>query len=530
MSCLGKLFISILNNRLLQFTINNRLLSESQLGFLAGNRTSDAHIIINNIIRKYCHKQNAKIFSCFIDFSKAFDTIPRDILLNKLLSHGIKGRFFNIIKNIYNNDKACVKMHNKCTEPFNINQGVRQGCVLSPLLFNIFLSDLGKKLDSLDEKVQVHDRGINTLFWADDIIMFSQNEDKLREMLKILEEFSGEHKLIINTDKTKVMIFNKSGRFMRRSYQINNVHLENVRSYKYLGFLLTPSGEINSGLHDLRDRALKAFMKLRKNLGTSFNQNIMITLTLFDAMIKPILLYNSDFWGCMKLPKNNPIENLHMMICKQLLGVHRSTTNIGILLELGRIPMNIYAIKMAVKNWERIKKNNANSLVLASYRDALEENLLWVANLKNILENNGMLNFFINSYANKPSFVNKRVFQTLSDEFHQNSFESIKNDNSKLRTYGIFKNKIGPEKYLSDIKNPVIRKQVTKFRLSSHNLMIEIGRHRKIPKEIRFCPFCPNVVETEAHFLLQCPIYGIMRDELYNTVIKDDPRFPLYNV
>ena len=53
-------------------------------------------------------------------------------------------------------------------------------------------------------------------------------------------------------------------------------------------------------------------MKLRNNLGTSFNQDIMTTLTLVDLMIKPILLYNLDFWGCMKLPKNNPIENLHV--------------------------------------------------------------------------------------------------------------------------------------------------------------------------------------------------------------------------
>lgn len=102
MSCLGKLFIAILNNRLLQYTIYNKILSDSQLGFLAGNRTSDAHIILNNAIRKHCHKNGSKIYSCFIDFSKAFDTVPRDILFKKLLKHGINGRFFNIIKNIYN--------------------------------------------------------------------------------------------------------------------------------------------------------------------------------------------------------------------------------------------------------------------------------------------------------------------------------------------------------------------------------------------------------------------------------------------
>ena len=247
----------------------------------------------------------------------------------------------------------------------------------------------------MDGKVQVHDREINTIFWADDIIMLTKNEDTLREMLKTLEEYTNDNKMEVNTDKTKIMVFNKTGRLMRRAFHINGIQLENVRNYKYLGFLLTPSGEINSGLNDLRDRALKAFMKLKNNLGTSFNQDIFTTLTLIDTMIKPILLYNSDFWGCMKLPKNNPIENLHMMICKQLLGVHRSTTNVGVLLELGRIPLEIYAIKLAIKNWERIKKSMANNLVLASYRDAITEHLLWIERVKSTLEKNGMLSFFI---------------------------------------------------------------------------------------------------------------------------------------
>ena len=80
--CIGKLFLSILNNRLMEFTIKNNILSKNQLGFLPVNRTSDAHIIIHNLVRKYCHKKASRLYCCFIDFSKAFDTIPRDILFN----------------------------------------------------------------------------------------------------------------------------------------------------------------------------------------------------------------------------------------------------------------------------------------------------------------------------------------------------------------------------------------------------------------------------------------------------------------
>ena len=151
------------------------------------------------------------------------------------------------------------------------------------------------------------------------MFMFAKDETTLRKMLKILEDYSFENKLEINTDKTKTMVMNKTGRLMRRVFRINGKLLESVRTYKYLGFLLTPSGEINSGLSDLRDRALKAFMKIKNDLGPSFMKDIDTSLTLIDSLVKPIMLYNSDLWGCMKLPKNNPIENLHMKMCKQLL-------------------------------------------------------------------------------------------------------------------------------------------------------------------------------------------------------------------
>ena len=133
----------------------------------------------------------------------------------------------------------------------------------------------------------------------------------------------------------------------------------------------------------------------------------------------------------------NPIENLHMMISKQLLGVHKSTTNIGVLLELGRLPLSTYAIKIAVKNWERIKKNIGNRILLASYRDAIIENLPWMEGIKNNLQKNGMLNMYTNSEEQNLN-INNKIFQVLSDQFHQNSFEAINYETSKLRSYATF--------------------------------------------------------------------------------------------
>ena len=94
-----------------------------------------------------------------------------------------------------------------------------------------------------------------------------------------------------------------------------------------------------------------------------------------------------------------------------------------------------------------------------------------------------MLSLFINEYPEAPNFVHKKLFKTLVDEFHQNAFASIGQEGRKLRTYALMKTEIGMEIYLTEIKNITIRTQVTKFRLSDHNLMIEIGRHKGVKRQ-----------------------------------------------
>ena len=526
MSCLGKLFLSILNSRLMKFVLDRGILSPNQLGFVPGNRTSDAHVIINNLINKTCHKYGGKLFSCFVDFKKAFDSVPRDLLLNKLLGLGINGKFFNIIRGIYTGDRACIKMGGVRSQSFGINLGVRQGCVLSPILFNIFLSDLAKSLQEIGNAPMVDDIGINSLFWADDLVLFSRDEEGLQKMLHVLETYCRKNHIQVNTKKTKCMVFNKNGRLLLRRFVLNDVQLEIVRCYKYLGFMITPSGEVNTGIKDLRDRAFRAFMKIKRDLGASFGRDVAICLTLFDSLIKPILLYASDFWGCFKMARSNPVENLYMSIMKQILGVQKQTTNVGVLLELGKHPISLEAKRLSIKNWERIKMGEANPLLLAAYRDSVGEDLPWISYIKYTLGRNGFLGLYLDDHSSKPPFVFKKLYQRLVDIFNQESLESIKGERSKLRTYSLFKKEIGFETYLTEIKNVSIRTSATKFRLSNHKLMIEVGRHQGIEdRNKRVCPFCPDLVEDESHFLLYCPVYRYQRQMFIDPITKHSFNF-----
>ena len=107
-------------------------------------------------------------------------------------------------------------------------------------------------------------------------------------MLNHLSEYTKENGMSINTEKTKGMIFNKSGKFFRRNFKLDNEHI----FYYQLGFIVTPSGEISSGLKDLNAQALKAYYKLKKTMGYYFRLHPTITIHLFDTLIKPILLFN----------------------------------------------------------------------------------------------------------------------------------------------------------------------------------------------------------------------------------------------
>ena len=522
LSCLGKLFSSVLNQRLLKYVLDNNILNKAQLGFVSGNRTSDAHIILYNLLQLQCHSRGRNVYSCFIDFRKAFDSIPRDKLFEKLLRIGVDGKFFNNIKILYQNDICQVKMSNGLTESFLANQGVKQGCILSPLLFNIFLADFSDYVSKPEcHPVKVLQEEMSCIMWADDIILFSQSEEGLQSMLDNLYDYTVDNGMQINADKTKVMIFNKTGRFFRRTFRVGNEQIFSTHEYKYLGFLITPSGSITAGLKNLKDRALKAYYKLKSGLGYYFYSYPGITCYLFDTMIKPILLYASDFWGCLKLDDNNPIDNAHMRFCKDLLGVQKQTPNTGVLLELGRLPLTQFAKKNCIKNWRRIHiQKKANPLLLASHRESLLNKLIWTDSVYTCLNRIG-----IQVPQRGKQLLENVSWKRLTDIFYQKSFSEV-NSGGKLRTYAILKTEIGRVGYLDKIGNYNKRRILTKIRLSNHTLMIEKGRHKGLDKEERICPFCGgDNVEDEYHFIFECPTFIIPRRELFDKICLSFPNF-----
>lgn len=268
----------------------------TQIGFTKNARSADHVFILKTLIEKYCHQKNGKLFCCFIDFNKAFDSVIHTGLKLKLIDMNVGTKFYNIICAMYKNSKACVKIGNSLTEDFFIKLGVRQGDNLSPALFKIFINDFPNYLQACSDAVSLYSEKLNCLMYADDIVIFSSSSQGLQDRLNMLEQFCDDWCINVNIKKTKVLIFNKAGRKISENFTLQNNHLECVTSYRYLGVYFTASGSFHQMRTELYNKSLKAYYKLRSDF-LSLNPSLRTCVHIFDHTLKPILLYNSEIWG-----------------------------------------------------------------------------------------------------------------------------------------------------------------------------------------------------------------------------------------
>ena len=268
-SCLGKLFTALINERLTKFVDINELIGEEQAGFRAGYSTQDHIFTLHAIIDIYINrihrtKKKKRLYCAFIDYQKAFDLVDRSSLWTKLLACDIKGKIMKLIFNLYQNTKACVKLNNKISQSFNCNIGVRQGDNLSPLLFALFINDfehsISEKynglntLNDLYQNVATNDEILTllklyVLLYADDTIIMAESPNELQLALNALNDYCQAWKLKINIEKTKIIRFSKTKpQTPTQDFWLNGDKVELVESYIYLGTTISFNGKFTDAM------------------------------------------------------------------------------------------------------------------------------------------------------------------------------------------------------------------------------------------------------------------------------------------
>lgn len=538
-SCLGKLFCHVLNERISKFLDDKSFIGREQAGFRKNHRTSDQIFILKTIIDKYIHKNGKgnKLYACFIDFRKAFDTVWHEGLFLKLQRAGINGKIYDLIRSMYQNSISRVKCKNTLTDSIDIKQGVHQGSVLSPLLFNIFINDIGNTLLT-DAAPILYDSKVNHLLYADDLVLLSTTEEGLQRNIDRVHEYCTNWGLTINTDKSKVMTFSKTGRIFKDRFRfvVGKYDLEYVNQYKYLGVIFTNNAKFSVAEKTLSMKASRALFSIKQSV---FDKSIKPSslLHIFDALVKPIALYNSEIWlghkSCFRgktveemfeltLKNTNEFDKIYMRFCKHVLGVHSKASNFAVISELGQFPLIISTITSCINFWLHTIQSNTDSLLQKAYQEQVNSsinNSIWLQFVKSLLYDLGFSHVWNNQCTFNASALLFSIKNKLKERFisfwkkRLSSEEGMK----KLRTYKLLKQNFGIEPYLENLFDKDLRKCLCSFRISTHRLRIERGRYCGEKPEDRLCDSC-NVVENEIHFLCECNKYDGLRQKMFDNM------------
>lgn len=181
MSHLLKVFLKVVHRRI--YKICEEEIAPNQFGFVNAVGTREALFSVQVLFQR-CRDVNCNVFACLIDYRKAFDRVQHNKLVNILRNIGISKKDLNIIINLYWNQTAVLRVDEDQTDEVKILRGVRQGCILSPILFNIYSEYIFREaLESVAEGIPINGTKLNNIRYADDTIMFADTIEGLQTLM-----------------------------------------------------------------------------------------------------------------------------------------------------------------------------------------------------------------------------------------------------------------------------------------------------------------------------------------------------------
>ena len=519
LSCIGKLFTSVINARLYDYLTTANLLGSEQVGFRPKHSTLD-HIFALQILANYYINENKQLYCAFVDYSKAFDFVDRTYLWQKLINSNVNGKILNVIRNMYKNAKSHVSVKNVLSDPFPCQVGVRQGENLSPLLFAIYLNDfkaflsekyngLTRISDSILNEMNVYLK-IFCLLYADDTLVLAESAAQLKKALNGLNSYCNKWALKVNLDKTKVIIFSKGKIRKHKSFAFGNNTVDVVEDYVYLGTTFNYNCKFDKAKKKQVLQAKKATFSLLTKV-RQLTLAVDVFKELFERLVIPVLLYGSEIWGY-----ENPMQ-LQVMcnnVMRTFLRLHRSTPMCMINGELGIKEITEYIDNRMLNFWCSIATGDESKISTILYKwikilyDQNTFKSAWLDKIKTILDNIGMSSTFNNiTNVNKIWFKNT-IKLKLDDIYNQNWSTSVFN-NSVCLNYRVMSDRKHLKNYLLKLPSQYMY-AICKFKCANHRMPIVQGRYAGVDVDNRTCDLCnlnPKEIGDEFHYLFNCPFF-----------------------
>jgi len=309
----SKVLLKIIHNRIEGYM--EKEIPDNQAGFRRKRGTRDQISNLRRIIET-AKEYNEEVYLCFIDYSKAFDCVNHEKLWNTLRQMSIPEHYIQLLKSLYDNGIATVRTEFGETEPLKIGKGVRQGCILSPYLFNLYSESIMREagLEELDEGVKVGGRNLNNLRYADDTTLLANRKNGMQTLLDKVICTSERAGLYLNVKKTKIMSTRKTD-----PINIDGEEIDVVSSFQFLGSVITDNGECKEEIRRRLILGRTAMAELDK-IWKDRNITRKTKVNLVKALVFPVAMYGCETWT-MKVTDRKKIQSFEYWCWRRMLRI-----------------------------------------------------------------------------------------------------------------------------------------------------------------------------------------------------------------
>ena len=336
----GKVFAQILQDRLL--IVAEKVLPETQCGFRKRRGCIDMIFAARQLIEK-TREHADSLFTLFVDLKKAYDSVPRQALWHLLEKYGVPPVMLSLIKSLHEGMNAVVRVGDSITDPIAVSNGLRQGCTLAPMLFNLYFSAVvrcwrdrcpqagitvkyrvGRKLvGDRTAKRSLQEMCMTESQFADDAALYTNTREEMDQVAREFVRTAAEWGLTVSIEKTKLLVVGKDMRPEdSRPLQLDEGEITSVCEFTYLGNTITKDGEVNGEVVARLAKASRAFGYLRSAIFRNKRISVATKREVYQAAVLSTLLYGAETWT-VKADSVRKLRGFHNRCIRCMLGVSR---------------------------------------------------------------------------------------------------------------------------------------------------------------------------------------------------------------
>jgi len=515
-SIVGKVYETVLLSRLAANGFAEYMAPE-QIGFRPGFGIDD-HVF--SLLELVHANASFPTFAAFIDLRKAYDSVWRDALWLKVWRAGIRGRMYLALRSMYASVTAYVKVNGERTGRFGVETGLRQGAVLSPVLFNIFINDLVGELTAAGLGVRVKRRAVGSLLYADDLAILATSAEDLQKGLDVLTAFCERWSLIVNLGKSAVLVF-KSERAtspIPAEWRVSSGVLRRLYVYKYLGVLLRADMKWSDHIAAVRKRYAAGIGKMCNAELPCGGVSLGLRAFVFDAVVMTSVSLGGGAVPLTLQKDVRELEVLHRRALRWLLSAPPYAVSCAVAAELGHTTAEAVRDCRTLSFFGALHRKPAGSICGQVFASTWEDRASksaspWVKHVSRLLELYGL---DCEQVMDKSAWkrVVKAAVAKVSGERWRNDCRQHLCSSIRLSPDHAIRPSVDT---VTDSLQPSTARIIVALRCGAAGLMLERFRMRRALSYN--CTMCDTgACEDLPHLLLDCAAYTDARVALMKAV------------